>query len=169
MRKQYWGSSGSGVWEGNRWSLTPGGTGHHRADIFPRQCHFWLPCPLQWGWSFFIWVDVCATVTIQLSLHKSLHFPFRQKMWRGAGRFHWIHWIPKLPRQLPSQHRVYMDHQPTPQASHLDCGPWDLPACRGWLRGLPGDEKNLCVAPLCLPPLLWPAGKTDSVTSHFNC
>lgn len=60
MRKQYSGSSGSGVWEGNRWSLTPGGTGHHRADIFPRQCHFWLPCPLQWGWSFFSRVDVCV-------------------------------------------------------------------------------------------------------------
>lgn len=87
----------------------------------------------------------------------------RQKMWGGAGRFHRIHRIPKLPRQLPGQHWVYVDHQPAPQAPHLDCGPWDLPAYRGWLWRLPGDAENLCVLPLCSPPLPGPAGKPDDM------
>jgi hypothetical protein len=77
----------------------------------------------------------------------SWHFLSRQKVWRGAGGFHRVYWIPKLPWELPSQLRVHLDHQPTPQTPDPDCGPWDLPAHRGWLRWLPGDAENLCVSP----------------------
>lgn len=70
-------------------------------------------------------------------------------MWRRAGRIHWLYWIPKLPRQLPGQHRLHLDHHPSPQTQNPRRGTWDLPSHWRRVWGLFGHAEELWVLQGC--------------------
>ena len=48
----------------------------------------------------------------QRKLFDTMLLPHRPAVWRGAGRFHWLHRVPQLPGELPGQRGVHLDHQP---------------------------------------------------------
>lgn len=67
----------------------------------------------------------------------------RSAVRRRTGRFHRVHWVPQLPRKLPGQCGVHLDHQPATQTQDPDCCSGNLLAYRGWVWRLLSNEKKL--------------------------
>lgn len=71
--------------------------------------------------------------------------PYRPTVWRRARRFYWLHWVPKLSRELSSQYRMHLDHQSSAQTQDPHCCSRNLPAYWGRVWRLLSNEKKLWV------------------------
>ena len=69
----------------------------------------------------------------------------RQAMRWGDGRVHGLHWVTELPRELPRQRGMHLEHQPAQQTQDPHRGAGDLPALRGRVWRRVGDEEELWV------------------------